>query len=158
VSEIMLQQTRVEAVVPYFERFLDRFPTIDVLARASEEEVLEAWSGLGYYRRARMLQQGAKEIARRFGGAFPQDATDVRDLPCLGRYTAGAIVSIALGRREPIVDGNVTRVLSRVFGEDGDPTKAATSKHLWSLAAAVVAEGSPAEVNQAQMELGALVC
>jgi A/G-specific adenine glycosylase len=148
----------VETVIPYFERFLRRFPTIASLAEASDEAVLEAWSGLGYYRRARSLQAGAKEIVRRHGSRFPENARDVRELPGIGRYTAGAILSIALGRREPIVDGNVTRVLCRVFGEEGDVSKAATSKRLWRIAADVVAEGSPAVVNQAQMELGALVC
>ncbi|MFN8177108.1 MAG: A/G-specific adenine glycosylase [bacterium] len=158
VSEIMLQQTRVETVIPYFERFLGRFPTIAALAAASDEAVLEAWSGLGYYRRARNLHAGAKEIVRRHAGRFPDDLRDVRDLPGIGRYTAGAILSIALGEREPIVDGNVTRVLCRVFGEAGDVSKAVTSKRLWRIAAEVVAEGPPAVVNQAQMELGALVC
>lgn len=158
VSEVMLQQTRVETVIPYYSRFLQRFPTIEALAGASTEAVLEAWSGLGYYRRARMLQEGAKEIMRKCGGHFPEDPHDVRALPGIGRYTSGAVCSIALGKREPIVDGNVARVLSRVFGVHGDVSKAATSRRLWDLAAEVVAEGVPGEVNQAQMELGALVC
>jgi A/G-specific adenine glycosylase len=158
VSEIMLQQTRVETVIPYFERFLLRFPTLDALAAAPEEAVLEAWSGLGYYRRARRLQAGAVEIARRHGGRFPEDPRDVRALPGVGRYTAGAILSIALGQRAPIVDGNVTRVLCRVFGVEGDVSKAAASRRLWEIAGEAVACGDPSEVNQAQMELGALVC
>ena len=158
VSEIMLQQTRVETVIPYYERFLQRFPTIDALAAASDEAVLESWSGLGYYRRARMLHAGAKQLARAHGGRFPEDSSEVRALPGVGRYTAGAILSIALGRREPIVDGNVTRVLCRVFGIDGDVSKTPTSRQLWELAAEVVTKGKPGDVNQAQMELGALVC
>lgn len=158
VSEIMLQQTRVDTVLPYFERFLARFPTVEALAAAPGDEVLEAWSGLGYYRRARMLHAGAKEVVARFGGRFPEDAAAVRALPGVGRYTAGAILSIALGRRAPILDGNVTRVLARVFGIDGDVSKAATGRTLWALAEAAVSRGDPGAVNQAQMELGALVC
>ena len=158
VSEIMLQQTRVETVIPYFERFLRRFPTIRSLAAASEESVLEAWSGLGYSRRARALREGAREIVARFGGRFPEDERHVRALPGIGRYTAGAILSIALSRRAPIVDGNVARVLSRVFGVEGDPAKGQTSRRLWELATEAVSRGNPPDVNQAQMELGALVC
>jgi A/G-specific adenine glycosylase len=158
VSEVMLQQTRVETVIPYYAAFLARFPTVAALAGAREEDVLAAWSGLGYYRRAKLLHAGAKRVAERFGGRFPSAEADVRALPGVGRYTAGAVLSIALGRRAPILDGNVTRVLARVFGVAGDVTRAPTSARLWELAARVVEKGAPGEVNQAQMELGALVC
>ena len=158
VSEIMLQQTRVEAVIPYFLRFLDRFPTPEALAAASEEEALEAWSGLGYYRRVRMLQAGARTVVEDYDGEFPWDFDEILALPGVGRYTAGAIASIALEQRAPIVDGNVIRVLTRIFGVEGDVSKAATSKQLWALAREVVEVGKPSEVNQAQMEFGALLC
>jgi len=158
VSEIMLQQTRVDTAIPYFLRFLERFPDPDSLAASSEEEVLEQWSGLGYYRRARLLRAGAREGVARHGGRIPRGEREVLSLPGVGRYTAGAIRSIAFGERAPIVDGNVTRVLARVFGVDGEVGRAPTSRRLWELAAGVVAAGEPGEVNQAQMELGALVC
>ncbi|MEZ5066452.1 MAG: A/G-specific adenine glycosylase [bacterium] len=158
VSEIMLQQTRVDTVIPYWSRFLARFPDPAALAAASEEEVLEAWSGLGYYRRARMLREGARAVVERFGGEVPRADSDVRALPGVGRYTAGAIRSIAHGERAPLVDGNVARVLSRVFGVAGDVSKAATARVLWRIATDLVAEDVPGDVNQAQMELGALVC
>jgi A/G-specific adenine glycosylase len=158
VSEIMLQQTRVETVLPYWKRFVARFPDPARLAAASLDEVLEAWSGLGYYRRARHLHAAASTIVERHGGRFPEKDADVRALPGVGRYTAGAILSIALGRRAPILDGNVTRVLTRVFGIRGDVSRAPVSGLLWRVAEEVVAEGEPGEVNQAQMELGALVC
>ncbi len=158
VSEIMLQQTRVDTVIPYYGRFLERFPDVAALAAAPLDDVLEAWSGLGYYRRARMLHAGACEVVARFGGRFPSDPAAVRRLPGVGRYTAGAILSIALGQRAPVLDGNVMRVLARVFGVDGDVSKAATARALWALAGDAVAAGDPGTVNQAQMELGALVC
>ncbi|NNE44012.1 MAG: A/G-specific adenine glycosylase [Gemmatimonadetes bacterium] len=158
VSELMLQQTRVETVIPYFERFLRRFPDYRSLAEATEEEVMEAWSGLGYYRRARSLHRGAQVILEEHQGEFPRQEEDVLALPGIGPYTAGAIRSIALGQPAPILDGNVIRVLTRVFGIRGDVSRAATRSRLWALAADVVREGEPGEVNQAQMELGALVC
>ena len=158
VSEIMLQQTRVETVVPYFERFLERFPSLEALARASEEEVLEAWSGLGYYRRARALRAGAIRVLQEHGGSFPEDEKAALDLPGIGPYAAGAIRSIALGVRAPILDGNVTRILSRVFGIAGDVSKAAVRRVLWDVATSMVEADDPSDVNQAQMELGALVC
>jgi A/G-specific adenine glycosylase len=158
VSEIMLQQTRVETVVPYYLRFLGRFPDYRSLAAASEEEVLEAWSGLGYYRRARSLREGARAVLERHGGEFPAGEREALALPGIGPYTAGAIRSIALGIRAPIVDGNVERVLSRVFGVRGDVSRAPARGILWDLARQAVERGEPGEVNQAQMELGALVC
>jgi A/G-specific adenine glycosylase len=158
VSEIMLQQTRVETVVPYFRRFLGRFPDYRSLADASEEEVLEAWSGLGYYRRARALREGVRAVLERHGGEFPAGEREALALPGIGRYTAGAVRSIALGIRAPVVDGNVARVLARVFGVEGDVSRAPARPALWELAREAVERGDPGEVNQAQMELGALVC
>ncbi len=150
VSEVMLQQTRMEVVLPYFARFLELFPTLGTLAEATEEEVMAAWSGLGYYRRARMLREGAASVVERFGGCVPRSVDQLRTLPGIGRYTAGAIASIAFDRRAPIVDGNVTRVTARIFGSDGDA---------WARAAALVdACKSPRMLNQSLMELGAMIC
>jgi A/G-specific adenine glycosylase len=153
VSEIMLQQTRVATAVPYYVRFLERFPDVRALARASEEAVLSAWSGLGYYRRARALHAAAKTIVERFGGSLPADPASLVSLPGVGRYTAGAIASLAFDLREPVLDGNVRRVLSRLTG-----ARSAPDDDLWALSAALVRHGQPSIVNQAAMELGALVC
>src|SRR5690606_7561756 len=130
VSEIMLQQTRVAVVVPYWERWMQRFPTAAALAAAPLDEVLSAWSGLGYYRRARDLHRGAREVVARYGGRLPDTAAALRELPGIGRYTAGAIASIAFGRREPLVDGNVARVLARLFAIDEDIKAPATQRRL----------------------------
>jgi len=157
VSEVMLQQTRVETVVPYYRRFLERFPDVGALAAADEDAVLAAWSGLGYYRRARSLREGARAIVERHGGRLPASLEALRALPGIGRYTAGAIASIAFDRREPVVDGNVRRVLSRLAGPgpgDAPPPERA----LWEIAAALVDGPSPGDLNQAVMELGATVC
>ena len=146
----MLQQTRMEVVLPYFERFLARFPTIAALAAASDDDVTSAWSGLGYYRRARMLRAGALAVMERFSGNLPESVDDLLTIPGIGRYTAGAIASIAFDAPAPIVDGNVTRVVARLFGDDDDP---------WARAEALVqASESPRALNQALMELGALIC
>ena len=118
VSEVMLQQTRVDTVIPYYERFMARFPTPERLAAAPEDDVLGMWSGLGYYRRARMLHRGAREVVARYGGEVPREPEDRRALPGVGRYTAGAIGSIAFDRPEPLVDGNVARVLARLRAID----------------------------------------
>lgn len=158
VSEIMLQQTRVDVVIPYFRRFLRRFPSMAALAKAPIDEVLEAWSGLGYYRRARMLHEGARHVVEEYGGRFPRDLKTAQTIPGVGRYTAGAILSIAYGERAPILDGNVMRVLARVFGVEGDVHSGAARAELWRLAERAVEEGDPSTINQAQMELGALVC
>ncbi len=158
VSEIMLQQTRVETVIPYWTRFLDRFPTTEALAEASEDEVLSMWSGLGYYRRARLLHAGVKEVVARYGGAVPEGADERLGLPGVGRYTAGAIGSIAFDRPEPIVDGNVARVLSRVHGVDTPLGRRDTEKRLWAEAEALADGPRPGDLNQALMELGARVC
>jgi len=158
VSEVMLQQTRVETVVPYYHRFLQRFPTPAALAAASESDVLALWSGLGYYRRARFLHAGARRVVEAHGGAIPRDPTALRALPGVGDYTAGAIGSIAFGLRVPLVDGNVERVLTRLHGLRGDPRAPAGRKQLWALAARYADHDRPGDVNQSLMELGATVC
>lgn len=158
VSEVMLQQTRVDTVIPYYHRFLERFPTPRALADAPEDAVLGAWSGLGYYRRARLLQAGAREVVARHGGRVPRDAAARRALPGVGRYTAGAIGSIAFELPEPLVDGNVARVLARLEGIDTPLGRADTERALWAAAAAIVPGERPGALNQALMELGATVC
>ena len=158
VSEVMLQQTRVETVIPYYERFLESFPSPSALAEADEDLVLSHWSGLGYYRRARLLQAGVREVVSRYGGNVPQDAESRQALPGVGRYTAGAIGSIAFDKEEPIVDGNVTRVLARLFRIDTPVGKSVTSKRLWEEASRLVPGPRPGALNQALMELGAMVC
>ncbi len=158
VSEIMLQQTRVSAVIPYYKRFLSRFPTVNELAGASVEEVLGLWSGLGYYGRARRLHEAAKVIVRRHAGAFPRQPDAVRELPGVGRYTAGAVLSIAFQQAEAVVDGNVARVLSRLRGIEGDVRTGPVSRRLWTEAERLLDPQSPGDFNQALMELGATVC
>ncbi len=158
VSEVMLQQTRVDTVVPYFTRFVRRFGTPAALAAASEDDVLAHWAGLGYYRRARMLHAGAKAVCERHGGEVPSDLAALRELPGVGPYTAGAIASIAFGLPAPLVDGNVERVLTRLLALAGDPRESPLKTALWSLAARFAAHEDPSTVNQALMELGATVC
>jgi len=158
VSEIMLQQTRVPAVVPYYERFLNQFPTVERLAHAHLDTVLKLWEGLGYYSRARNLHAAAKKIVTEFHGHLPATREELLTLPGIGRYTAGAIASIAFGRREPLVDGNVTRVLCRIFRIEGSPKDVATQKRIWSIAEKLVPEGHAGQFNQALMELGSEVC
>ena len=158
VSEIMLQQTRVDVVVPYYERFLVRFPAVETLACAPLDDVLEHWAGLGYYRRARQLHAAAASVVRDHAGAVPADESALRALPGIGRYTAGAIRSIAFGEPAPIVDGNVARVLSRLFALRGGPGEAAWEKRLWELAGSLVPASDPSAFNQGLMELGATVC
>ncbi len=158
VSEAMLQQTQVATVIPYFRRFLDAFPTVQALAGADEQQVLRLWQGLGYYRRARNLHAAAKAIVERFDGRVPDTVEDLLTLPGVGRYTAGAVASIAYGRRAPILDGNVIRVLSRWFLVDQPVDATPTKARLWELAARVVPEDRPGDFNQAMMELGALIC
>ncbi len=150
VSEIMLQQTRVAAVIAHYHEFLRRFPTVEKLARAREASVLAAWSGLGYYRRARMLHAAAKVVARR--GAFPATVEGLRDLPGVGRYTAAAIASIAFGQSVAVVDGNVERVLERVLG------RRKSGGEFWIAAEGLLDRERPGDFNQAMMELGATVC
>lgn len=158
VSEVMLQQTRVDTVVPYFERFLSRFPTVLHLADAELDDVLPLWSGLGYYQRARQLHRAARAVRDEHGGSFPRDAAGLRTLPGVGAYTAGAIASIAHGERTPLVDGNVARVLARLFAVTEEVRSAKGQRLLWALAARLVPARSPGEHNQALMELGATLC
>ncbi len=153
VSEVMLQQTRVETVIPYYGRWLERFPDIETLAAAEEDEVLRVWQGLGYYSRARRLHEGARVVRERHGGSVPGSSEELRDLPGVGHYTAGAVASIAFGEAVPAVDGNVRRVLSRLFDlPDPSPIQ------LRRLSATLVDPKRPGDFNQALMELGALVC
>ena len=159
VSEIMLQQTQVATVIPYWERWMRALPTLQKLARAKPEHVLKLWEGLGYYSRARNLQAAAKEIVKSLDGQFPHDPETIRALPGIGRYTAGAISSIAFGLPQPVVDGNVTRILTRIFGIRTNPKDKATNDYLWSLAETLVAKASDCSaLNQSLMELGATVC
>ena len=152
LSEIMLQQTRVAAVIGHYAEFLRRFPTVKKLAAAREASVLAAWSGLGYYRRARMLHAAAKVVVRELGGKFPATAEDWRELPGIGRYSAAAIASIAFAEPVAVVDGNVERVLQRVSGQRRE------GEGLWRAAADLLDRKRPGEFNQAMMELGATVC
>ncbi|HEX6835169.1 MAG TPA: A/G-specific adenine glycosylase [Polyangia bacterium] len=161
VSEIMLQQTRVETVTPYFERWMRRFPTVGALAEAPLDDVLSQWAGLGYYARARNLHAAARDVVAGYGGAFPSTVAGLRELRGIGDYTAGAIASIAFGEAAPIVDGNVVRVLARVDALDGAADDPALKKRVWQRAAELVAcdgGGDPGDFNQAMMELGATVC
>lgn len=156
VSEIMLQQTRVEAVIPFYERFLERFPTPQALAAATEEEVLASWSGLGYYSRARNLWRGAAMVCDRFGGEFPLDRETALQLPGIGRYTSAAIVSIAADQPHAVVDGNVARVLARFFALE--PPDDRSIPKLESIANDLLSPDRAGDHNQAMMELGATVC
>jgi A/G-specific adenine glycosylase len=158
VSEAMLVQTTVAAVLPYYERFLARFPTAEALAGADEAEVLKAWEGLGYYRRARQLQEAARAIVRDHGGTFPDDPEAVRALPGVGRYIAGAILSFAYDRPAPIVEANTQRVLARLLAWEGAIGTSATQKRLWEAAERLVPPEGAGRFNQAIMELGAVVC
>jgi A/G-specific adenine glycosylase len=158
VSEVMLQQTQVATVVPYFERFLQSFPTLPALARADEQEVLRLWAGLGYYRRARDLHRAARLLAAEHGGRFPDDPAVLRRLPGIGRYTLGAILSQAFDRRLPILEANSQRVLRRLLALEGDPRRGSLLSQLWQTAEALLPGRRVGDFNQAVMELGALVC
>lgn len=158
LSEILLQQTRVDQGLPYYERFLAAMPALEDLARASEDEVLKLWEGLGYYTRARNLHKAARQVLDQYGGRLPEKAELLQLLPGVGKYTAGAIASIAFGERAPVVDGNVKRVLSRVFNIAQPIEDAAVDRKLWGLAEALVPETDPGDFNQAMMELGARIC
>ena len=158
VSEIMLQQTRVAAVLGYYARFMDAYPTVRDLAEAPEDRLMKLWQGLGYYSRARNLQKAARQIMERHGGVFPSDYADIRALAGIGEYTAGAIASIAFGRPIPAVDGNLLRVAARVTGDDADITTAKGKKHFTAALEAVMPLETPGRFNQAMMDLGALVC
>ncbi len=158
ISEVMLQQTQVDRVVGYWTRFLARFPSVEALAAAQLEEVLGLWSGLGYYSRARNLHRAARELVARFEGQLPDSVDALRSLPGFGRYTAGAVASIAFGLPAPLVDGNVARVFSRVLEIEGAPPDRAREKALWAAAEALVEGPRPGDWNQSLMELGATVC
>jgi len=158
VSEIMLQQTRVEAVVPYFERWMRLFPTIADLARAEEQAVLNTWEGLGYYSRARNLHKAAKIVAEKYNGELPRSVGDLLTLPGIGRYTAGAIASMAFGLDEPTLDGNLRRVFARLFDVTERADSPAGEKILWDLAARHLPHGQAGDYNQALMDLGAIIC
>lgn len=158
VSEVMLQQTRVETAIPYFERWMQRFPTINTLASASLQEVLSAWEGLGYYGRARNLHRAAQIVLQDYHGQLPEEAHLLRKLPGVGRYTAAAIASIAFGRDEPTLDGNIRRVLARFFNVSVDARSKAGEQELWRLAAQHLPVGHAGEYNQALMDLGASLC
>ena len=158
VSEAMLQQTRVETVLSYYPRFLARFPTLESLAAAPEEDVLKAWEGLGYYFRARNLWNGAKQVTREYGGVLPRDPALLRKIRGIGPYSAGAIASIAYDVPVPAVDGNVIRVISRLYGIRSDALEPKTRKRIEALAADLVPVDRPGDHNQAVMDLGATVC
>ncbi len=158
VSEIMLQQTQVATVRDYYVRWMARFPDVTALAEAELEQVLEQWSGLGYYRRARLLHEGAKYVVEKLDGELPGTASALRALPGVGPYTAGAIASIAFGEAAPLVDGNVERVFARLRGVGGDPKGRENQKTFWAIAAELVDASDPGSFNQSLMELGATVC
>src|SRR6202790_4330671 len=158
LSEIMLQQTRGAAAIPYYQRFLERFPSVEALARAPQEEVLRLWSGLGYYSRARNLQKAAQEIVAKHSGVFPRAEKDALELPGIGSYTAAAILSIAYGAKYAVLDGNVARVLARIFAVRGDLRAAKRWQALQKSADALPDPKSPGNCNQAMMELGATLC
>lgn len=158
ISEIMLQQTTVAAVIPYFERFLDRFPTVYELADANEQDVLRLWEGLGYYSRARNIHKTAKVVVEQNNGTFPTTAEALQKLPGIGRYTAGAIASFAFDTAAPIVEANTLRLYCRLLGFDGDPRAKSGQGLLWDFAERVLPKKTPGELNQALMELGGTVC
>jgi len=158
VSEIMLQQTRVETVIPYFNLWMQRFPTIKGLAEASEQDVLNLWEGLGYYSRARNLHKAAKVVIEKFNGQLPRDLDALRQLPGIGRYTVGAIASMAFSMDEPTLDGNIRRVLARVFDISVPADSSPGEKALWNLATEYLPKGKASDYNQALMDLGATIC
>jgi A/G-specific adenine glycosylase len=158
VCEIMAQQTRLAVVIPYWERWLARFPTVRSLAGAPLDDVLAHWAGLGYYARARGLHRAAKVLVERHGGRLPDDVAELAGLPGIGPYTAGAIASIAFGKRAPIVDGNVARIFARLFGIEADVLAPATKREMWRLAGDLVPAASAGEFNQGLMDLGATIC
>jgi A/G-specific adenine glycosylase len=158
VSEVMLQQTQVARVVGYWRRFIEAYPTVSALASAPLDDVLALWSGLGYYQRARRLHEAARVVVEERGGALPESAARLRELPGMGEYTSAAVASIALGEAVPVLDTNVVRVLSRLAGFAGDAGRSGARRALRTTAARLVEGGRPGDVNQALMELGALVC
>ncbi len=158
VSEIMLQQTQVKTVIPYFQRWIKSFPSIRKLAEAPIEDVLKHWEGLGYYSRARNLHKGAQLVVEQYNGKVPDTREDILEIPGIGLYTAGAILSIAFEKRAPVLDGNVKRVLSRLFCLNENGSTSRSEKKLWDLAETILPEEQIGDFNQALMELGATVC
>jgi A/G-specific adenine glycosylase len=158
VSEIMLQQTQVSRVTEFYDRFLQRYPTLEDLAAAPADHVRDSWEGLGYYARARNLHATARQVVRHHDGAFPSDPEALRALPGIGRYTAGAVASFAFGKNVAAVDTNAERVLGRVFGVRGPKKSAGRAKRLWAIAESLVVSGRSSDLNQALMDLGATIC
>lgn len=158
VAETMLQQTQVETVIPYYERFMARFPDVFALAEADPDEVMQRFAGLGYYARARSMHAAAQQVVRECAGEFPNTAPALQRLPGIGRYTAGAVASIAFGRQAPVLDGNVMRVLARLLNLREDIRRPAVQRRLWRVAEELVRGVRPGDLNQALMELGAVVC
>jgi A/G-specific adenine glycosylase len=161
VSEVMLQQTQAATVIPYLQRWLERFPTVETLAAASQADVLKVWEGLGYYSRARNLHKAAKAVVEKHGGQLPADRQGLLALPGVGKYTAGAILSIAFGQAAAVLDGNVKRVLARVYDVEGEIGKSSTETQLWHLAEGLVDAVEPRQagpLNEALMDLGATIC
>lgn len=158
ISEIMLQQTQVDTVIPYYQRFVDALPTVEALAAVEEERLLKLWEGLGYYSRARNLKRAAEAIVTRHGGRLPSDVTQLLELPGIGLYTAGAVASIAYGKPHPAVDGNVIRVYSRLLAVDENSDSPSGKRLFQQLGTALVDHRDPSSFNQAVMELGALIC
>jgi A/G-specific adenine glycosylase len=158
VSEVMAQQTRMETVLPYFQRWMERFPSVESLAAASQQEVLNLWEGLGYYSRGRNLHKAARIVMADYGGELPDEYETLLKLPGIGRYTAGAIASIAFGQDRPVVDGNVKRVYARLFAVETPINTPAGEKEIWALAEAQLPAGQAGDYNQALMDLGATIC
>ena len=158
VSEVMLQQTRVDTVIPYYRRFLEKFPTLQDFAEAEEDEILKVWEGLGYYSRVRNLQSAVREVSEKYNGQVPDKIKEFQSLKGVGPYTAGAVMSIAYNKPEPAVDGNVMRVFSRIFSIKEDIAKPKTRKIFEELVREVIARENPSPFNQGIMELGALIC
>src|SRR5690554_4542816 len=158
VAEIMLQQTQITTVIPYYLRWMERFPTVHELAAAELDEVLKMWEGLGYYSRARNLHAAAQAVVEEYGGKLPQTAKELQKLRGIGPYTAGAVASIAFEQPVPILDGNVIRVLSRLYDIADDVTETQTKRYLWQLAEGLVPQERPGDFNQALMELGQRIC
>ncbi len=158
VSEVMLQQTRVEAVKPYFENWINQFPTVEALAQATEDEVLRAWQGLGYYSRAKNLQLGVREVVEKYNGKVPETRKEIESLKGVGSYTAGAVLSIAYNKREAAVDGNVLRVYSRLYNSHEDVLKSSAKKKITSLVENTIPKDRPGDFNEALMDFGATLC
>jgi A/G-specific adenine glycosylase len=158
ISEIMLQQTQVPTVIPYYQRFLKTFPTVRHLAETDLSKILKIWEGLGYYTRARNLHKASQVISNHFEGRIPDNLKDLLRLPGIGRYTAGAILSIAYNKEAPIVDGNVKRVLSRIFGVSTDPKQKKTEALLWNISESLIPKGHASAFNQGLMDLGSMIC